>query len=146
MTDIPLLQKKAYDHRDLWVQQKKIVPVIDDVLERRLKSQSLISNTLVATLAESLQDAIKTDTLNITQIVNKVGTLLQSDHHKSMQMISTIMSRGKELASSLSNIEGSASQVLILFVLLGVIILLLLINICVTYCARNTLINKIEAL
>ena len=54
MTDIPLLQKKAYDHRDLWIQQKKIVPVIDDVLERRLKSQSLISNTLVATLAESL--------------------------------------------------------------------------------------------
>ena len=60
---------------------EKIVPVLDDVLEKRLKSQSLISNTLVATVAESLQDAIKTDTINVTKLVKKVGNLLQSDHH-----------------------------------------------------------------
>ena len=99
---------------------------------------------MVATLAESLQDAIKTDTIHVTKIVTKVGTLLQSDHHKAMQMISSIMSKGKELASSLTKIEGSASQVLILPILLGVIVFLLLVNTSVTCCARNTLINRYD--
>ena len=108
--------------------KKKIVPALDDVVEKRLKGQSLISNTLVATVAESIQDVIKADTINVTKLVKKVGNLLQEDHHETIRIVSSILAKGKELASFLTKIEDSTTQILILMVLLGVIAFLGLIN------------------
>ena len=95
------MAKKVYDHSTLWLQQKKIVPALDEVVEKRLKGQSLISNTLVATAAETIQDAIKADTINVTRLVKKVGNLLQQDHHETIHIVNSILAKGKELESSL---------------------------------------------
>ena len=117
---------------------------MDDVVEKRLKGQSLISNTLVATAAETLQDAIKADTINVTKLVTKVGNLLQQDHHETIHVVNSILAKGKELASSLEKIDGSTTQILILIILLGVIAFLGLVNLCAIHCTKNAMINRLN--
>ena len=98
----------------------------------------------MATVAESLQEAIKADTINVTKLVKKVGNLLQADHHETIHLVSSILAKGKELASSLEKIDGSTTQILILIILLGVIAFLGLINLCAIRCARNAVINRLN--
>ena len=80
----------------------------------------------------------------MTRLVKKMGNLLQQDHHETIRIVSSILSKGKELAESLQKIYGSTTQIIILIVLLGIIAFLGLVNLCATHCNKNVMINRLN--
>ena len=113
-------------------------------MERRLKSQSLVSNILSLSLAETIQETIRADTINVTKLVKKMGNLLQQDHHDKIWVVISILARGKELAKSLQKIDRSTTQIILLIILLAVIAFLGLVNLCTTHCTKNAMINRLN--
>ena len=141
MSNVPALK----EDRRYWNEVKKSLPIIDDILEKHFKAQSLVSNTLSTSLADSIQKLIRLDHKNTTNMLTSFKTLLTADHQNASKLIKSILSKGNEFKQTLDLVQNTASQLFIVYILLGAILLLLIILITMTHYTRVDLITQFAA-